>query len=855
MPARRFSLLVYLILACVIVSCTQSPTPEPPPIPTPIQIVLTADRMDLESGDCTWIHWEVNGGFDVLLDGEAVSKTGEREICPAETHIYQLVVDLGTSMETRSLEIIVSQAKPGGEAAAETPTVGKPTATTVAFVSSGSPAYLAEEWVKLGGPAGGLGYDIRMDPINPDVMYVTDSFAGIIKSTDGGKTWVPSNTGIEPMPGPVWRVFSATIDPFDHNTIWIGTQDTGEIYRSADGGTTWELRDTGLLTTDGIRSVRGITIDPNDRNVMYAGVEVTVNTWSDGTSGFIQRRLGGPTGGEVYKSVDAGASWKLIWQGLSLARYIWVDPRNSDRLYVSTGIFDRDAVNSNVPAGIWGGVGILRSNDGGETWTVLDEQNGLGGLYIPSLFMHPEDPDILLAAVTTPCDPDKAGVYITRDGGDTWQQILVQTGGMSMDAVEISVSNPQIWYAATESQIFRSEDAGATWQQYFMGSPERKSGMPIDLQVDPRDPYRIFVNNYGGGNFVSEDGGETWQDASQGYSGAIVTSIAVAPGGGADLIVGADTATFRSNDGGISWQGVDVEMAPAVLIKSGEGVPGYTIYTTTAEQGNINISIDGGVTWTMTRVIPLGAVHQEMRALAVAPSNPQVIFTGFMIGGCPGMQETIYGPACDAAASGLFRSRDGGVTWTKLTGAPFDQTNVLSVAIHPEDDQDVFAATARGLYQSNDQGETWQKVESLTSTAISSLGPFGNDYTVRGDIEVFDIVFDPANPSTLFAATAPGILFRSDDGGTTWKQSISGLQPNDYVFDILPDSNRPGVFYIGTTFSGVLYTTDGGDTWLPTGGGTGYTNLRALALSEDGSVLYAGTRRSGVWRLFTPALP
>ncbi len=219
------------------------------------------------------------------------------------------------------------------------------------------------------------------------------------------------------------------------------------------------------------------------------------------------------------------------------------------------------------------------------------------------------------------------------------------------------------------------------------------------------------------------------------------------------------------------------------------------------------------------------------------------------------MQETIYGPACDAAASGLFRSRDGGTTWTKLTGAPFDQTNVLSVAIHPEDDQDVFAATARGLYQSNDQGETWQKVESLTSTAISSLGPFGNDYTVRGDIEVFDIVFDPANPSTLFAATAPGILFHSDDGGTTWKQSISGLQPNDYVFDILPDSNRPGVFYIGTTFSGVLYTTDGGDTWLPTGGGTGYTNLRALALSEDGSVLYAGTRRSGVWRLFTPALP
>jgi photosystem II stability/assembly factor-like uncharacterized protein len=104
----------------------------------------------------------------------------------------------------------------------------------------------------------------------------------------------------------------------------------------------------------------------------------------------------------------------------------------------------------------------------------------------------------------------------------------------------------------------------------------------------------------------------------------------------------------------------------------------------------------------------------------------------------------------------------------------------------------------------------------------------------------------------VYAATWPGILFRSRDEGSTWTQLISGIQPVEVIFDILPDPGRPGVFYIGTNFSGVLYTADGGDTWQPTGGGTCHANLRSLALSEDGSVLYAGTRRAGVWRLGTP---
>jgi photosystem II stability/assembly factor-like uncharacterized protein len=466
--------------------------------------------------------------------------------------------------------------------------------------------------------------------------------------------------------------------------------------------------------------------------------------------------------------------------------------------------------------------------------------------------MHPQDPDTLIAAVTTPADPGGAGVFVTHDGGDNWQQIVQQTGDLSMDAVEISTADPQIWYAATEGQIFRSDDAGATWQDFFMGSAERKSGMPIDLQVDPRNPYRLFVNNYGGGNFVSEDGGETWADASNGYSGALVASLAVAPGNGETLFAGADTGTFRSDDGGGTWQGTAIPSAPALLILPGADLSDYRIVATSSELGDLHLGSSDGQTWTHSNVTPIGPAPFGMRALAVAPSDPQVIFTGFMKGNCPGMVESPLLPDCDNQVPGLFRSLDGGETWSGLTGAPFVGALIESIAIHPVDPQVVYVATAVGLYRSADGGESWQELQALETGAMNSIGPAPNDYSVRGDIVVFDVVLDPADARTVYAATWPGILFRSRDEGSTWTQLISGIQPVEVIFDILPDPGRPGVFYIGTNFSGVLYTADGGDTWQPTGGGTCHANLRSLALSEDGSVLYAGTRRAGVWRLGTP---
>src|SRR5688572_33215880 len=87
-------------------------------------------------------------------------------------------------------------------------------------------AAVAAPWVSTGGPVGGLGYDVRIHPTSKQTMFVTDNYAGVIKSTDGGKTWQPSNAGITVRGGPTgdaFAIFSLTIDPNDPNVLWAGT--------------------------------------------------------------------------------------------------------------------------------------------------------------------------------------------------------------------------------------------------------------------------------------------------------------------------------------------------------------------------------------------------------------------------------------------------------------------------------------------------------------------------------------------------------------------------------------------------------------------------------------------------------
>ena len=703
-------------------------------------------------------------------------------------------------------------------------------------------------WVRLGGPPGGLGYDIRYNFDNHDIWYVTDANAGVHISTDDGLTWHQSNTGIDTgsgASGDSIPIFSLTVDPHDPKIIWAGTDMNGRIYKSTDGGLTWESKDQGVIREHEILlSFRGFTIDPRSSDIVYAMGELQQpgnNVWGLGV------------GGVVYKTTNGGDSWTRIWHGeipSSLARYMWINPQNPDILYVSTGIFDRGAVGEGDPAtdaDPFGGLGILKSTDGGKTWDVLGKENGLDFLYIGSLFMHPEDPDVLLAAAGhvasesalnqwTKDGRSPMGVYRTSDGGETWTQVLGATEeaiGQAFSAVDICPSDPDIVYAGSDAAVYRSDDGGLTWEKTaggFLGwgPPGIHAGWPIDMQCDPEDTDRVFANNYSGGNFLSEDGGVTWVNASTGYSGAQLISLAVDPFNPARVFVGGRSGGWYSEDGGLTWNGIR-NPGDEIALAGGE-VGGVAIDPSRPNHILIGTSeniLEWGASepvWQSSAYIP--NYGPETSVIEYAPSDANIVYAG------SANHNTMVHAEGYESGRGVLISRDGGSNWEIITGEAFKDAMVTDLAIDPTDAKVLYVATRDGLFLTRDGGGSWQKIDGLPQNA-----------------SVRSIAVDPADSKKLIAGVPFQGLYLSSDGGSTWRQVSAGLEPNGNHRDIVFDTTHQGVVYAGDISSGVYRSDDGGETWLKLSEGLTSRAATGLSLSADGNHLYAATSGSGVFRL------
>jgi photosystem II stability/assembly factor-like uncharacterized protein len=601
------------------------------------------------------------------------------------------------------------------------------------------PSTASLTWVRTGGPLGGLGYDVRMHPDNPDILFVTDSFAGVFTSIDGGATWSPSNNGITTRGGPsgdAIPIFCLTIDPNNPDSIWTGTQNTRGTFKSVDGGQTWEEKVTGIIE------------------------------WE-------------------------GGNWQPIWRGDNLARYIIVDPRDSDVLYVSTGIFDREAANSDHTTNTPGGVGVLKSTDGGETWVKMN--NWITNLYVGTLFMHPEDPDILLAGAANNAYPEGAGVFLTSNGGESWEKVLDN----GIQSVEFAVSNPDIAYAGEPGWIFRSVDGGLNWQvtsghEPGWGPPGVEAGFPIDFQVDPRDSDRIFANNYGGGNFLSEDGGRSWVVASAGYTGAQVRAIAVSPDEPARVYVSARSGFFGSPDGGSTWTGLVNPEAGGLEWNAVAIDPADPSHILAANNwmGRLLESKDGAQHWRVT-----DGAQPEMggwRVISFAPSDPMVVYAGsaafFSAGGFDS----------NIPAAGVFVSRDGGASWHGANNSLSQYAHISGLAVAPADPQRVLAAApVVGLLVTDDGGENW----SLASGLPTRSRPLS-------------VSIHPSNQDNVFVGTEFGGLYRSEDGGTTWTPVTAGLPPEATITSIVFNPSDPNIIYTSLIEGGVYSSQDGGSTWL-----------------------------------------
>jgi len=709
------------------------------------------------------------------------------------------------------------------------------------------------KWVRLGGPPGGLGYDIRYKFDDPNTWYVTDASAGVHISTDNGLTWYQSNQGIDTVAGPAGDgvpVFSLTVDHHDPEIIWIGTDLTGDIYKSIDGGKTWEKKINGIIHEyDDIMSFRGFTVDPRTSEIVYAMGELQKpgnNVWGLGV------------GGVIYKTTDGGDHWTRIWHGKipsSLARYMWINPKDPDVLYVSTGIFDRGAVGETDPETDptpFGGLGVLKSTDGGQSWRVLGEENGLEFRYIGSLFMHPDNPDILFAAAGHVVSDlafqqmmaekhSPLGIYRTTDGGENWHQVLEPEGDnlvQTFSAVDICPGNTNIIYAGSDAAIYRSNNNGDSWtlmdgQTFSWGPPGVRAGWPIDMQCDPRNPDRVFANNYSGGNFLSEDGGRTWTNASTGYSGAQIIGVAVDPFDPARIFVAGRSGAWQSTDAGVTWSGIHNPGESDPLAGGEWGGVAFDPVSKDHILLGSEIILEWRSNenrWEYHEYIP--GYGPDTSEIEFAPSDSNYVYA------VSANHNSMIHAYNYESGRGIILSRDGGSSWEVVTGEEFSNAILTDVAVDHHNPSIVYVAAQTGLYRSTNSGDSW------TNLVIKTPGE-----------SVRTVAVHPIDSNRLYVGVSGIGFYLSDDGGKSWRQVYAGLEPNGDYRDIIFDPTEPNTIYLSDIVSGVYQSKDLGESWIKLNQGLTNRAATSLSISSDGLHLYAGTAGGGVFRLDLNGLP
>lgn len=717
-------------------------------------------------------------------------------------------------------------------------------------------------WTKTGGPSGGLGYDVRIHPLDKRIMFVTDNPSGVNKSYDAGITWTQRNQGITTRTGPSGDgvpIFSLTIDPANPDVVWAGTQDAKGIYKSTDGGENWTKKDYGVTEGNQI-SFRGFGVHPANSNIVFAGAEIS--------SGILGHEFE-KTKGKIYKTVDGGASWSCVWEGNNLVRFVLFDPDNPDVMYASTGIFDREAYNDQ-------GVGLLKSIDGGQTWRQINDgiPESEGNRFTGFLEMLPTHHQVLFAASGNNVN-GPGGVFRTKDGGDHWEKMLSND---VFTVVTISPSDPKVIYAGSSRAFYRSDDGGDTWRRFWKepencwGPPGIRGGFPISAVVDPEDPYTLFANNYGGGNFKSTDGAATWVNASKGYTGAHLHAIAVDADTPATVYALGRSGPFRSLNGGKDWNGLAFNPANSKEWNAVALNPDNPreILISDEFEGIILKSVNRGNSWKQVFRHPdtgkggAKASRHGFKAIAYAPANPKIIYAGMRKG-----RSTINGIYPAQPSFGMYKSMDGGETWMPMNhGLGGSLININCITVHPDNSDIVYIGTWKdGVYKTTDGGLHWvYQSHGLASADIRAL------------------CIDPQNPQVVYAGLGEGAgIFKTVNGGELWEETNKGIalkcpsallpigkvrlgvsmEPpprrslrTDYyavpwtsIWSIVIDPTNSRKLYAADHQSGIYLSSDGGAHWVPINEGLTNKAVTALDISKDGRLLYAATEGAGVFRL------
>lgn len=332
-----------------------------------------------------------------------------------------------------------------------------------------------------------------------------------------------------------------------------------------------------------------------------------------------------------------------------------------------------------------------------------------------------------------------------------------------------------------------------TWRS--MGPP---GGDVRTLAASPGDPRQIYLGTSDGHIFGSRDAGIRWQILGRAGTrqDGVVTSILVDPRDPRTLYAGlwsrhpsGGGGVFKSTDSGHSWQGVGLEGQSIRALAQAPSDPDLLVAGTL---DGIYRSRNSGRTWQ--RISPPD--HEEIRNLdsvAIDPRDADVIYAG-----------TFHLP---------WKTVDGGRTWAPIHAGMIDDSDVMAIVIDRSNPRRLYASACSGIYRSDNQGGLWKKIQGI---------PFAARRT-------HVIQQDPRRPQTVFAGTTEG-LWKTTDAGVSWRR----ITPAHWVINaLLVDSQNSNRLVMGTDQLGVLTSDDGGASFRVANEGFHHRQIVALALDRD----------------------
>ncbi len=553
-----------------------------------------------------------------------------------------------------------------------------------------------------------------------------------------------------------------------------------------------------------------------------------------------------------------GKTWKHI--GLENTRQIArvrVHPRNPDLVYVAA-LGHVWAPNEDR--------GVYRSKDGGKTWEKILSRGPKAGAI--ELVFDPTNPNILYAGFwevyRKPWDLESggpgSGILKSTDGGDTWTELTknpgLPKGVIGNIGLSVSAANPERVYALIEAEgggVFRSDNGGKTWQKM---NGERKLLQRAwyygRIFADPKDPNKVYATNVE--FFRSDDGGKSWNTIATPHGDN--HDLWISSNDPQRMIEGNDGGSIVTSDGGRNWSTVDNQPTAQFYRVALDNDFPYNAYG--AQQDNTTVktatrSASGGISerdW-----YPVGG--GESGWIAPWPKDTNVVFAGSYDG-----LITRYDHK-NGQTQNVTVWPDNEMGWApKDLKYRFQWNFPLLFSAH---DPDLLLAGGNVLFASRDQGITWKPISGdLTrndkSKQISSGGAITKDNT---SIEYYDTIFtvieSPVQKGLIWAGADDGLVHLTRDGGQHWENVTPKIEPEWIQINSIEASPfEAGTAYIAATLykfddnRPFLYkTTDFGKTWKQITDGIPATTF-TRCIREDPNkkdLLYAGTE-TGIYVSF-----